>query len=311
MGVLDDVLDGTRARGGLFVQMVLDPPWSMRVDDGSTLALLVAARGVAVVVVDDEPPAVLGPGDVALVRGTFTVADDAATPPHLVLGADGDARWLTDAPAAAALDGPHAYGSGPTGGTLLVAGTFALSGEVADRLLTALPRVAVVPAADVPAGVARLLDDELGRDDPGQRLVLDRWLDLALVTTLRAWFAHPDVEPPGWYAAHDDDAVRAVLALVHEDPAHPWTLVELADRAGLSRAALAERFTSLVGEPPMAYLTQWRLTLAAEQLRTTDAAVESIAQRVGYSSAFALSAAFKRVRGTSPAEHRRAGRTPA
>ncbi len=92
---------------------------------------------------------------------------------------------------------------------------------------------------------------------------------------------------------------------MHNRPAHPWTVAELAERCGISRAALARAFTALVGTPPMTYLAEWRVCLAAERLRTTDDTVDTIARQVGYSTAFALSAAFKRVRGITPTAHRR------
>jgi AraC-like DNA-binding protein len=94
--------------------------------------------------------------------------------------------------------------------------------------------------------------------------------------------------------------------LLHEDPAYPWNVTELADRVGISRASLARRFSAVVGEAPMSYLTGWRIALAADQLRSTRDTVETIARRVGYANAFALSVAFKRVRGVTPTAHRRA-----
>ena len=130
--------------------------------------------------------------------------------------------------------------------------------------------------------------------------MLDRLLDLLLIAVLRAWFARPEAEAPGWYRAHADPIVGPALRALHHDPAHPWTVAELADRAGVSRAALARRFNDLVGEPPMSFLTGWRIALAADLLREPGATVGSVADRVGYGSAFALSTAFKRLRGISP-----------
>jgi AraC-like DNA-binding protein len=92
--------------------------------------------------------------------------------------------------------------------------------------------------------------------------------------------------------------------MLYNNPAHPWTVASLASQAGLSRAALARRFTELVGEPPMTFLTGWRLALAADRLREPGATVGRVAQEVGYGSPFALSTAFKRVYGISPHEHR-------
>jgi AraC-like DNA-binding protein len=149
-----------------------------------------------------------------------------------------------------------------------------------------------------------LLAEEIGRDEPGQQSVLDRLLDLLLIAVLRAWFARPDAAAPAWYRAHGDPVVGTALRLLQHNPAHPWTVASLAAASGVSRAALARRFTDLVGEPPMTFLTGWRLALAADLLREPDATLGAVARQVGYGTAFALSAAFKRVRGISPRQHR-------
>jgi AraC-like DNA-binding protein len=125
-----------------------------------------------------------------------------------------------------------------------------------------------------------------------------------LIATLRAWFSRPEAGAPAWYQAHSDPVVGRALRVLHNEPASPWTVATLAERVGVSRAALARRFTELVGEPPMTYLTGWRLAMAADLLREPDATVGSVARRVGYGSAFALSTAFKRERGVSPQEYR-------
>ena len=138
---------------------------------------------------------------------------------------------------------------------------------------------------------------EVGRDAPGQEVVLDRLLDLLVIAALRAWFARP-------YEALSDPVVGPVLRLIQDDPARPWTVAGLAEKAGVSRAALARRFTRLVGEPPMSYLTGWRLALAADRPRDTDDTLAAVARQVGYSSAFALSTAFKRAYDVSPREWR-------
>jgi transcriptional regulator GlxA family with amidase domain len=108
--------------------------------------------------------------------------------------------------------------------------------------------------------------------------------------------------------AANDPVVDHVLRLMHHSPGHGWTIASLAREAGVSRAALARRFTEAVGQPPMSYLTGWRLSLAADLLAASDRGIEQVAREVGYGSPFALSAAFKRVRGLSPQQHRRAAR---
>ena len=134
--------------------------------------------------------------------------------------------------------------------------------------------------------------------------MLDRLLDLFLITSLRAWFGRPGGDGPAWYRAHRDPVVGTALRMLHADPARGWTVAELAGATGVSRAALARRFTELVGEPPMSYLTGWRLALAADLLREPGATVAAVAHQVGYATAFAFSAAFKRVRGLSPRDYR-------
>jgi AraC-like DNA-binding protein len=200
--------------------------------------------------------------------------------------------------------GVRTWGTGPDGATQMLTGTYGLDGEVSRRLLRALPPLLVLDAASWETPLVALLGDEVVKDAPGQEAVLDRLLDLLLIAVLRAWFARPEAEAPGWYRAHGDPVVGPALRLMHHDPAHPWTVAALAREIGVSRAGLARRFTELVGEPPMTFLTGWRLALAADLLREPGATIGSVAEQVGYGSAFALSTAFKRVRGVSPQQHR-------
>lgn len=309
MDVLDDLLAGTRARGGVFNLTILDSPWGLHIRDEAPLALATLVRGSAWIMRDGLSPVRLEEGDVAVLRGTdpYVVADEPDTEPNLRIHPGGICEPLPGAPIDySARLGVRTYGRRPEGEAMVVSGTYQLEGDVSRRLLAALPAVLVVPAADVAGHVMDMVLGEIQRDEPGQQSVLDRWLDLALITTLRAWFARPESHAPGWYQAQSDPVVGLALRLLHEDPAYQWSVVELAARTGASRASLARRFTALVGDAPMSYLTGWRITLAADLLRETNDTVESIARRVGYANAFALSVAFKRVRGISPTAHRRA-----
>lgn len=139
---------------------------------------------------------------------------------------------------------------------------------------------------------------------PGHQIVLDRLLDWLLVCTLRDWFDRPEAVSPGWYTALSDDVVGPALRAIHDTPASQWTLASLATAASVSRTTLARRFTELVGEPPMTYLTEWRMALAADMLAEPAATVATVARRVGYSDAFGFSSAFKRVLGVSPSAYR-------
>ena len=201
------------------------------------------------------------------------------------------------------LVGDRRGGNAPDGGeTELLTGTYVLDGEVGGRLLRA-------PGGGRRArGGAREPADRAARvrDAPGQEAVLDRLLDLLLIAALRAWLSRADAHAPGWYSAHADPVVGHALRLIHDDPAHGWTVASLAHEAGVSRAALARRFTDLVGEPPMAYLAGWRIALAADLLHEPGSTIGSVADQVGYGSPYALSTAFKRLRGMSPKAHRAA-----
>jgi AraC-like DNA-binding protein len=200
--------------------------------------------------------------------------------------------------------GVRTWGDRADGSAVMLIGTYPMRGEISGRLLAALPPLLSLTADVWECPLTPLLMEEVVRDEPGQEVVLDRLLDLLLIAALRAWFSRPDAEAPAWYRALADPVVGRVLRLVQDDPAHPWTVASLAAKAGVSRAALARRFSELVGEPVMAYLTGWRLALAADALREGDGTLEAIARRVGYGSAFALSSAFKRVYGVSPTEFR-------
>jgi AraC-like DNA-binding protein len=304
---LTDLLDGVRARGALFGQAVLDPPWSLRFDTGAPLTLATMLRGTAWVVPAGGAAVPIRRGDVGIVRGPapHVVADDPATAPRGVVTS---ADYCAQADALP-LD-VRTCGTDPDGSALLLSGAYAGSGGISERLLHALPEVLVVTGEDGRNSALDFLAEEIVRDRPGQQVVLDRLLDLLLVATLRAWFDRPDARAPAWYRTVQDPVVDHALRRLHDDPARPWTVAGLATECGTSRAALARRFAAEVGEPPIAYLTGWRIAAAADLLRGTDATVGSIARKVGYANAFGFSVAFKRLRGVTPTEHRAAAAGP-
>ncbi|WP_395298026.1 AraC family transcriptional regulator [Kitasatospora hibisci] len=311
MDTLTGLLDGPKARGAFLLRSILTPPWSLRIEDGAPLSVLTTVRGEAWIVPEGGTPVLLSPGDVAIVRGPepYTVADTPHSPVQVVIGPGQICtRDGADVSRSMAL-GVRTWGEARPGEqhTVMLSGTYQAEHEIGRRLLDHLPTLLVRPAGDGTATedtLVRLLTTELTRDDPGQEVVLDRLLDLLVVGVLRSWLAVPDGGAPAWYRAQHDEVVGPVLRLMHDDPARPWTVAGLAARVGVSRAGLARRFTSLVGEPPMAYLAAWRLALAADLLRHPEHTVAWVAHQVGYSNAFALSAAFKRVRGITPQEHR-------
>ncbi|MGW0367929.1 cupin domain-containing protein [Streptomyces coeruleorubidus] len=304
---LTDLLNGVRTSGAVFHQSSLTGSWAARFEDGSPLALAALVRGSAWVTPEGGGPVRIGSGDVAVLCGgaPYVIADDPGTEPDVVIRHGG--RCTT--PHGEELDRPRIPGTGARdaegdGGTLLISGLHTLESGAPGRLLAALPPLAVVDASlgTCPFGMSAF--EEITREEPGQQLLLDRALDLMLVTALRAWFTRPSAEVPAWYLAHSDPVVGPALRMLHSDPAHPWTLPALAARTGVSRAGLARRFTALVGRPPMTYLREQRLALAADLLREPEATLAVVADRVGFANAFAFSAAFKREHGISPSEYR-------
>ncbi|MEU2389694.1 AraC family transcriptional regulator [Streptomyces sp. NPDC007369] len=311
MDMMTGLLEGPKARGALLLKSVFNPPWAVRIEDRAPLTVLTLVRGSGWLLPDGGTPVPIGPGDVAVVRGPrpYTIADAPGTPVHVTVDEDQRCSTPDGQDLASALDlGLRTWGTPVPDeeAAVMLSGTYLEPSEVGRRLLNALPAVLVRPAAAADTTLIGLLASEISRDEPGQELVLDRLLDLLLIGVLRTWLADPASASPGWYRAQTDPVVGRAVRLLHENPAHAWTVAELARKTGVSRASLARRFTELVGEPPMAYLTGWRLALAADLLREPDATVASVARRVGYGSAFALSAAFKRVRGVSPQEFRAA-----
>ena len=304
MDVFDDLIRGVRAHGSSFGRTALTAPWALQFVDGAPLTLCTVLGGSGWILTDECPPAPLRAYETVVVRGpaTFTFVDelDSAAEP-IACGEfcstpeQGGTRhrlgWNDD--------------SG-SGATTLIVGAYPVRGEISRRLLEALPVVLRVEAGGTGDAVLDHLAAEVAIDAPGQQVVLDRLLDWMLVCTLREWFDRPGGLPPAWWAAQRDPVAGDALRALHADPAAPWTVASLADRAGVSRATLAKRFADLVGEPPLTYLTRWRMTLAADLLVERQAAtVAEVASAVGYADPFGFSTAFKRIRGVNPSEFRR------
>ncbi|MFF4340913.1 AraC family transcriptional regulator [Kitasatospora sp. NPDC001540] len=314
MDVLSDLLHRARPRHSRVHQLIQRPPWSMAFADPPPLTVVAALDGPASVRLTGHPsgapaplaPALLAPGDVALVRGSagpYVLADRPGTAPQVLIRG-GTKQVVDGAPGVERSLAPRTYGDGLPGATTLLHGAYRFHGAAGAHLLGLLPPLAVLPAGGGTEAALRLLATETARQDPGQEAVLNRLLDLVLVIALRAWSIRPGTEPPCWNAALGVPAVGEAIRLLHADPARRWTVAELAARVGRSRTAFAAQFTRAVGEPPLAYLTAWRMVLAADLLRDTDATVAAVARQVGYRDAFAFSTAFKRTRGLTPSAWR-------
>lgn len=309
MDALTDVLTHIRSSGALMGQTLADPPWSVTFAEQASLSLVAMLRGEAWIASEDDLHP-LKPHDIAVVVGPapFTVTSDPQANP-IPLHIQSEAGHCLNAagnPTEAIALGTRTCGTHLDAEDAMLTGSFTVSGRVADRLLDALPRVLVVPRTAHRSPTLQLMEAEILREEPGQQAILDRLLDLLLAGALRDWFTLPGSKPPSWYRATSDPIVGPALAAIHENPEHPWTIELLAREAHVSRATLARRFSDLLGEPPMTYLTSWRMCMAADLLESHGVTVESVARDVGYSSAYALSTAFHREYGIRPTQHRHA-----
>ena len=197
--------------------------------------------------------------------------------------------------------------------TRFVCGFLACDKRLCRPLLGALPRMLRVELGDGPAAAwikatLRHGASETHAPRPGSDALLGRLSELLFVEAIRHYTASLPQDQPGWLAGLRDPFVGKALALLHADPARDWEVEELARQAGISRSALNERFNALIGEPPMQYLTGWRLALASQALASSNDAVVRIAERVGYDSEAAFNRAFKREFGVPPAAWRRSVR---
>ncbi|MHB8691545.1 MAG: AraC family transcriptional regulator [Solirubrobacteraceae bacterium] len=295
MDVLQEHLARARASGGVFARSVARPPWGLCLPGTIQLAVHAVVRGRAWLWLDDPRSAVeLAPGDVALVRG-------------------GPDHHVAHSPAAACV-APEHFRTRHAGdehsdderAAVFLCGAYRFSGDVGRGLLEALPPLLHLPPVDDDPlhDVIGLLSRELATPEPGQQTVLDRLLDVVLVHAIRSSFRQ-SASAPRWYRASADPRLAAALRAIHADAAHPWTVPELASLSGLSRAAFARAFQHALGQPPMQYLAEWRMTLARDHLRSGELTLTQIADRTGYTSPYAFAAAFRRHHGQPPGRWRR------
>jgi len=292
--ILQAHLVRARGSGGVFARSVAQPPWGLRLPGTIQLAVHAVIQGRMWLWLDDpRSPLELAPGDVALVRGgpDHYIAHKphaACLPPEQF-----QARHADDERASA-----H-------GANVFLCGAYVLSGDVGRGLLEALPPIlSLSAAADDPLhDVIGLLSSELAASAPGQQTVLDRLLDVLLVLALRACFQRSE-HAPRWYQASADPRLGPALSAMHADAARAWTVPELAAVSGLSRAAFARIFQLALGQAPMQYLTEWRMTLARDHLRAGELTLAQIGARTGYASPYAFAAAFRRHHGVPPGQWR-------
>jgi AraC-like DNA-binding protein len=193
--------------------------------------------------------------------------------------------------------------------TKFVCGYMACDTRLGQVFLSGLPPVFKLSIRNKPSGrwlenSIRFSVDQADPSQPGKEAVLAKLSEVLFVETLRAYIAELPPNQTGWLASARDPEIGRALALMHRNPAHPWTIAYLATEAGISRSVLAERFHHYLNETPMAYLTRWRLQLGGQMLSSTSYSVAQIAAEVGYESEAAFNRAFKREFAIPPARFR-------
>lgn len=309
MDVMSDILDAAHLRTAVYGRLSLGEPWELRIPARNYLSFYVVARGGGwLEIAGDDGEAAnlpLSAGDLLLLpRGAaHRLADfmpSRATPIELDYMAC-PRPWFGES--------THFGGAGPV--TVLVTGQFTLGSRVSrNPLLQTLPGWIHIPADRVVANpqlssLVPLILSESARPGPGAAIVLARLADLLLIHALRHWITTADPGQCGLHAVADP-AIGETLRLMHARPAEGWTVEGLASAAALSRSAFSERFTRLVGESPLKYLTRWRMMQAARLLRSGHHSIPAVAAQVGYSNPAAFAKAFARFQGVGPGAFRRA-----
>ena len=325
MDALSDVLGVIRLSGAVFLQMELRAQWSY---------LTAPPRAIADVLMPDAADHVIpyhllldGTCFARLLDGEFVqlAAGDLVMFPagdrHVLATASDLSRQVTPTE----ITGESLsflkrneivpFAAGDSGdATRIVCGYLACDKRLAEPIITKLPRLLKVSLRDgnAAAWVRSSIQFSVAQsasERPGSAMVLARLSEVLFAEVIRL---HVETLPPeetGWLAALRDRHIGRTLALLHDKPAHPWTVEELASKVGLSRSALGQRFVALIGKPPMEYLMRWRILLAARHLRESRTPVVQVAAEVGYESEAAFNRAFKRELGVPPAAWRRQAAT--
>jgi AraC-like DNA-binding protein len=315
---LSDVLRTVRLRGAVFFTIDGTAPWVTETPHGREIAARIIPGAEHLI----DFHVVTSGGCWGGVVGEAPVRLEAG---DVLVFPQGDSHTMSSGPGMRGTPDPNVYdfagkqlpvtltmhgGGAPAE---VICGFLGCDARPFNPLLATLPRTIHVRPAGADDGVisqfVKLALAELGARRSGSASVLSHLSELLFVEVVRRHLESLPAGQVGWLAGLGDEQIGQALGKLHEDPSHPWSLEELAGQVGISRSVLAERFTHLVGVPPMQYLAQWRIQLASTLLSTTAMGLAQLAGRVGYGSEAALSRAFKRWVGVSPAHWRQGKRS--
>jgi AraC-like DNA-binding protein len=319
MDVLSEVLKVVKLQGAMFYNGEFSSPWSLCSPPSRTVAPYLSPGAGHVIIyhllTEGHASARLVDGErIALDAGDLVVFPHGD--PHII--ENGRATKTVDLAKELARIVAHGLKVARFGGggevTRFICGFMACDPQLSQVFLSGLPPVFKVSIRNDPSGrwlenSIRFSVDEADASRAGGEAVLAKLSEVLFVETLRAYIADLPAEQTGWLAGARDAEVGKTLALMHRNPAHPWTIASLAKEAGVSRSVLAERFRFYLNQTPMAYLTHWRLQLGAQMLASTNYSVAQIAPEVGYESEAAFNRAFKRQFSVPPARYRTISRS--
>jgi AraC-like DNA-binding protein len=320
MDVLSEVLKAVKLDGALFYNAEFTAPWCFRSPASHMMAPYVSSGSRHVIIYH-----LLTEG-----RGYAHVEGDGRSVPlnagDIVICPHGDAHVLGNGPPVPPVDNGRelerilsqglkvtSFGGGGEL-TKFICGYMACDPQLSRVFLGGLPPIFKVHIRNDASGQwlensLRYSVDNADASTPGGETVLAKLSEVLFVETLRRYIALLPQEQTGWLAGVRDPDIGKALALIHQKPAHPWTIASLGQEIGVSRSVLAERFRRYLSESPMAYLTRWRLQLGAQMLATTNSSVLQIAAEVGYESEPSFNRAFKREFGLPPARFRSQSRS--
>jgi AraC-like DNA-binding protein len=305
--LIADLLRSIRLCSSVYFRPELAAPWGCNMAGRGTIFHIVASGMCWLEVWGIRQPTQLSAGDLVIVpRGIAHSVRDAPTSQTVD---------FFDLARSCGVENNRVFRAGGSGAiTRMVCGGVKFENGATNPLLALLPPFLHVKGED--GGAAPWLQatmmhlvEELDSDRPGAEAVLTRLADILFIQAVRLYLDQHTIAEAGWVAALRDEQIGQALALLHTNPHLPWTVASLADRVAVSRSAFAARFTRLVDEPPLHYLTRLRLNAAGLRLQSSDDTLRAVATSAGYRSAATFSKAFKRQVGMPPGAYRRAGQT--
>ncbi|GCE06971.1 AraC family transcriptional regulator [Dictyobacter aurantiacus] len=302
MDVLTDVLNSLELKGWLSSRVEIASPWRINFAASRDSVFHILNFGGGYLYTEGEPtPLRVEDGDVVVFPygHAHALCDDPTSPVIKVSHLDYDARRQYEI---------SSFGGEGTK-TRLLCGAFHFEHPGDYPLLQWLPKIIYIPGEQGRmthgfADIVNLIAREAASLQPGVETMLKRLTELLFIQVIRIWIDQQEPASSGWLAALRDQPVAAALGLLHQYPGRAWTVEDLASEVALSRSAFSARFTQLVGEPPMTYLTRWRMHTAARMLKN-GVTMETIAAQLGYASEVAFRKAFRREMGIPPAHYRK------